>query len=202
MTIETISIEQLKPAAYNPRTIKDEAFAGLQASIERNGLQTPLVWNRRTGNLVGGHQRLKALVAAGATEARVSVVDLSDEDEKTLNLILNSERARGRMVSAKLIPLLEELQALPEFSDMRLNVLLQEFQVNLLTDDFTPEAKAATEKKTGTGDVERQEDGSVYLRLHFNRDQGAMVEEKLGSHMKEIGASSMTEAVLDLLAAV
>lgn len=45
-------------------------------------LVEPLVWNKRTGNLVGGHQRLKILKEQGRTEVEVSVVDLSPIKEK------------------------------------------------------------------------------------------------------------------------
>ncbi len=43
----------------------------------------------RIGQLVGGHQRLKVLIAHGATYAHVSVVDLPIEREKALNVALN-----------------------------------------------------------------------------------------------------------------
>jgi len=77
----------------------------------------PLVWNKRTGNLVGGHQRLKVLVARGDTEVECSVVDLPAEKEKTLNLALN--KISGEWDEDKLATLLRELTEIPEF-DVRL----------------------------------------------------------------------------------
>ena len=59
--VEEVGRELLKNAPYNPRRITDDARARLKAKIEKVGLVTPLVWNRRTGNLVGGHQRLSIL---------------------------------------------------------------------------------------------------------------------------------------------
>ena len=56
-------IADLKPAPYNPRRIEATAVAGLRASIERFGNVQPIVWNRRSGYVVGGHQRLKVLEA-------------------------------------------------------------------------------------------------------------------------------------------
>jgi ParB-like chromosome segregation protein Spo0J len=47
------------------------------------------VWNERTGNLIGGHQRLKVLKERGDGEVEVSVVDLDKTKEKALNLALN-----------------------------------------------------------------------------------------------------------------
>jgi ParB-like chromosome segregation protein Spo0J len=51
-------INKLHGAAYNPRTINDGAMKGLEASMDRWGLVQPIVWNKRTNNVVGGHQRL------------------------------------------------------------------------------------------------------------------------------------------------
>ena len=70
------------------------------------------MWNQRSGNLVGGHQRLKVLIARGDTEVYVSVVDLPPEQEKTLNIALN--QIRGDWDDEKLATLLEELTKTPE----------------------------------------------------------------------------------------
>jgi hypothetical protein len=48
------------------------------------------VWNKRTGNLVGGHQRFKVLSAVLKPKTLdVIEVDLSDEREQALNVALN-----------------------------------------------------------------------------------------------------------------
>jgi ParB-like chromosome segregation protein Spo0J len=55
--IESIPIESINPAAYNPRVDLqpgDPDYARLQRSMDEFGFVEPLVWNRRTGNLVGG----------------------------------------------------------------------------------------------------------------------------------------------------
>jgi hypothetical protein len=67
LNIETKAIADLVPAPYNPRTISSEALAGLRGSVERFGLVEPVVWNRRTGRVVGGHQRLKVLQVSRRT---------------------------------------------------------------------------------------------------------------------------------------
>ncbi len=54
----------LKPAAYNPRAISDEALEGLRNSVSRFGIVQPLVVNEREDGelrVVGGHQRIRAL---------------------------------------------------------------------------------------------------------------------------------------------
>lgn len=68
-----------------------------------------LVWNRRTGNLVGGHQGFKILVnELGSSEVNVSVVDLDDAREKALNIALN--KISGDWDEDKLAQVLSELQ--------------------------------------------------------------------------------------------
>jgi hypothetical protein len=54
-------IDDLKPASYNPRRISPEALAGLKSSLVQFGDIAGLTWNKRTGNMVAGHQRLRAL---------------------------------------------------------------------------------------------------------------------------------------------
>jgi len=110
--IELIPIDKINPAPYNPRKDLqpgDPEYEKLKRSIQEFGLVDPLVWNERTGNLVGGHQRLKIMQEMGETEAHVSVVDLDDEREKALNIALN--KISGDWNLPLLKDLLEELDA-------------------------------------------------------------------------------------------
>ena len=110
MKIETIKIEKINPAAYNPRKdLKpgDAEYEKLKKSINTFGYVEPLVWNSRTGNLVGGHQRFKILIEQGFKEVEVSVVDLDEVKEKTLNIALN--KIFGDWDDAKLNQMLHEL---------------------------------------------------------------------------------------------
>jgi DNA modification methylase len=106
--IETKPLAELREAPYNPRQISDEMLESLNASIGRFGLVEPVIWNRRSGNVVGGHQRLKVLSAQGVQETDVVVVDLAPEEERTLNLALN--KITGDWDLPKLSAVLEELQ--------------------------------------------------------------------------------------------
>ena len=119
MSIElrTLPIDQLKPAAYNPRkTLRpgSPAYRKLKASIAEFGLVEPLVWNELTGHVVGGHARLKVLRELSFTEVPVSVVRLDNNREKALNIVLNNQEAQGRYDPTKLAAVLEELEGLPE----------------------------------------------------------------------------------------
>ena len=68
MEIRRVPVSKLNPAAYNPRKDLqpgDAEYQKLARSLEQFGCVEPVVWNERTGNVVGGHQRLKILLAAG-----------------------------------------------------------------------------------------------------------------------------------------
>ncbi|MCD6379644.1 ParB N-terminal domain-containing protein [bacterium] len=108
MKIVRKNISELKLAPYNPRTISDEEKEALKESIKRHGLVEPLVWNRRTGNVVGGNQRLIVLKELGEEEVEVVEVDMDLEQEKALNLALN--KISGDWDKEKLFEILKELQ--------------------------------------------------------------------------------------------
>lgn len=92
MIIEKKKLSELNRAAYNPRLelkAGDDVYEKLKRSIEEFGYIEPIVWNKTTGNVVGGHQRLTVLEDLGHEEADVVVVELDDKQEKVLNLALN-----------------------------------------------------------------------------------------------------------------
>ncbi|MBK9471834.1 MAG: DNA modification methylase [bacterium] len=118
LEIVTLPLDDLIPAAYNPRAISPAALDGLRHSVERFGLVEPVVWNRRTGRVVGGHQRLKVLQQLGETETQVVVVDLDEIEEKALNVALNNPAIAGEF-TADIHRLLAEINAaMPELSDL------------------------------------------------------------------------------------
>ncbi|HEM1856736.1 TPA: ParB N-terminal domain-containing protein, partial [Listeria monocytogenes] len=77
MNIQEIEVSKINPAAYNPRIDLmpgDLEYEKLKKSIEEFGYIDPLIWNERTGNLVGGHQRYKILLEGKPENLTVSVV--------------------------------------------------------------------------------------------------------------------------------
>ncbi|SFU40030.1 DNA modification methylase [Alicyclobacillus macrosporangiidus] len=110
MNIQRVPVGQINPSPYNPRIDLhpgDPVYEKLRRSIAEFGLVEPIVWNQRTGRVVGGHQRLKVLQEMGITETEVVVVDLDDTREKALNIALN--KIQGEWDMPKLKDLLEEL---------------------------------------------------------------------------------------------
>ena len=109
------TIKDLKPADYNPRKVKDSKLQLLKKTLKKFGNLSGIVKNIRTGNLVGGHQRVKVIpydskieistrydpptrtgtVAEGyifAFDERFDYreVDWSLEDEKAANIAANN----------------------------------------------------------------------------------------------------------------
>lgn len=111
MQIEKISTERLIPADYNPRKdLKsgDPEYEKLKRSLEEFGYVEPVIWNKTTGHVVGGHQRLKVLLDMGITEVDCVVVELDAEREKALNVALN--KISGDWDKDKLALLIADLQ--------------------------------------------------------------------------------------------
>ena len=63
MVIQTLPVDKLVPADYNPRKdLKpgDTEYEKLKRSLSEFGYVEPVIWNKTTGHVVGGHQRLKS----------------------------------------------------------------------------------------------------------------------------------------------
>jgi len=111
MIIEKKHTSELLPADYNPRKdLKpgDAEYEKLKRSIEQFGYVEPVIWNKVTGRVVGGHQRLKVLQDMGVTEVDCVVVEMDEEKEKALNIALN--KISGEWDREKLALLITDLQ--------------------------------------------------------------------------------------------
>jgi len=96
--VRYISRNEIKEAAYNPRIIDDDNLKKLTKGIREHGLVVPLCWNERTGNLVSGHQRLKALDKMHRKKdykVPCSVIDVDEKEEKQLNVQMNNPSMQG-----------------------------------------------------------------------------------------------------------
>lgn len=157
MEIIKKQVSELKDAPYNPRiNVKDnpEFYKKLKHSIDKWGIVEPIIWNKRTGNVVGGNQRLAILQDNNVQETEVVVVDLPDNDEKALNIALN--KITGDWDMPKLNDLLIGLKeadyniADTGFDDKELNEILDEFR-EVVEDDF--ELPKEAKYKVNAGDI-------------------------------------------------
>lgn len=151
MKIEKKHIDDLRPAEYNPRIelqTDDEEYQSLKRSIEEFGLVDPIIYNEQTGNVVGGHQRLKVAKDLGYTEFDVSVVSMSEEKEKALNIALN--KISGKWDDEKLKELLSELDSnelmLTGFNEDEIDSLMNDINI----DEFFEEQEESNNKNEDT----------------------------------------------------
>ena len=152
MKIEKTDISKLNPAKYNPRKDLqpgDAEYEKLKRSMEQFGYVEPVVWNRTTGRVISGHQRLKILDDMGMNEVDCVVVEMDEEREKALNIALN--KINGEWDTDKLAMLISDLQgadfdvSLTGFEEAEIADLFEKVgEQNVKDDDF--DMTAALEK--------------------------------------------------------
>ena len=161
MNIEKKNVKDLLPADYNPRKdLKpgDPEYEKLKRSIEQFGYVEPVIWNEKTGRVVGGHQRLKVLTDMGITEVDVVVVDMDTEKEKALNIALN--KIGGEWDTEKLALVIADLQgtdfdvSLTGFDPEELEDLFRDdVKGGVKEDDFDVEAELKKPTFSKAGDL-------------------------------------------------
>lgn len=191
--IQEIDVGQLKEAAYNPRVKLEPGmpeWGKLERSIREFGVVEPIVWNKRTGNVVGGHQRLSVAKYIGMAEVPCSVVDLSEHDEMILNTALN--KIKGRWDYDKLESLLRgfdfEVATLSGFAAEEIAVILSSNE-DLLADD---------EEDYGDWDepVEEQITGGSYVvTLIFSSAEFAQEWAEMEGYENQIREGSSTTVI-------
>ena len=132
--MELKSLDDLRGNPENPRAITEQGLTGLMASIAEFGDLSGIVWNARTGHLVCGHQRMRALrekyeddlkleeqeiVTPDGLKFPVRVVDWPPETERAANVIANLPAIQGHF-TAEVIPIIEEIAT--AFPDLGLAV--------------------------------------------------------------------------------
>lgn len=105
-TIRLVHRSQLTNAPYNPRRISELAKRKLAQNIKRVGLVEPPVWNKRTGHIVSGHQRLDILDTLNQTQdyyLHVAEVDMDEKAEKEQVVFMNNTAAQGEYDIERLV---------------------------------------------------------------------------------------------------
>ena len=96
MEIQSIKINKLKPATYNPRQINSKQYKDLKTSIEKFGLVDPIIVNKDL-TVIGGHQRLKICKELFFKDVDCHILNLNKEQEKELNIRLNKSGGEFNM---------------------------------------------------------------------------------------------------------
>ena len=161
MIFEKKNTADLLSADYNPRKdLKpgDAEYEKLKRSIEQFGYVEPVIWNKTTGRVVGGHQRLKVLMDMGMTEVDCVVVEMDEDKEKALNIALN--KISGDWDKDKLALLIADLQgadfdvSLTGFEPAEIDDLFKDtLKDGIKDDDFDVGAELAQPTMTKPGDI-------------------------------------------------
>ena len=119
MEWKTLSVDALRPAAYNPRKklkVGDKEYEKIKNSILEFGYVEPIIVNYDM-TVIGGHQRLTVLKDLGYTEVQCVVVHIEDEHKvKALNIALN--KITGAWNEQLLADLLVDLQSVDFNTDL------------------------------------------------------------------------------------
>lgn len=119
MEWKTLSVDALRPAAYNPRKklkAGDKEYEKIKNSILEFGYVEPIIVNYDM-TVIGGHQRLTVLKDLGYTEVQCVVVHIEDEYKvKALNIALN--KITGAWNEQLLADLLVDLQSVDFNTDL------------------------------------------------------------------------------------
>ena len=90
MEIQLKKLKDLKPNPLNPRKSSITQDENLKKSLEKFGVVEPIVFNKQSGYIVGGHFRVRELKKLGYKEVECVIVDLNEQDEKELLIRLNA----------------------------------------------------------------------------------------------------------------
>ena len=119
MEWKILSVDALRPAAYNPRKklkAGDKEYEKIKNSILEFGYVEPIIVNFDM-TVIGGHQRLTVLKDLGYTEVQCVVVHIEDEHKvKALNIALN--KITGAWNEELLADLLVDLQSVDFNTDL------------------------------------------------------------------------------------
>lgn len=184
--IRLIHRSKIKNAPYNPRIQSDKAKKEVRKNIRKHGLMSTLTWNELSGNLVGGHLRLAQMdILEAKTNGdyflSVSVVRLSDKEEKEQNIFLNSTTVQGSFDFSLLENLLSEIDPFAAgFDEFDLNIIGYDSMANEFETEDQNEAKTQLQKLDSKKKVkeakerykeqlaDKQDGGESYVTLSFS----------------------------------
>jgi len=207
---DALTIKDLKPDPGNPREIDARAAKGLQSSIKRFGDISGIVFNKRSGFLVCGHQRLDQLrkvfgkdkikmenneiVCPNGWRFPVRVVDWDEKTARAALVAANSEAIAGSFTT-DIDVLLSELQETdPEmFEELNLDELLLVEPYELdepIEEEFgevvtaTPGGKKVTKKLWVYFETDTREQYDWLLAQFAASDESGKTSQRLLSFSK------------------
>lgn len=101
-------------APYNPRKISPQQRATLKRSVKMYGVIGGITVNKRTMTIVGGNQKVAILdeifkYPDNDYTLLAEAIDVDEKTEKEINLMLNSDNARGEWDDEKVRDMLSDI---------------------------------------------------------------------------------------------
>lgn len=184
-TVQQTTRDKLKGAEYNPRKISKDAAKKLRDSLRNFGMLQPIIWNKRTGNIVGGHQRIAAmdsLLRKDDYELTVAVVDMEKEDEVKANIVMNNPSVMGEWDADMLA---EVKIGFPEI-DFSKDLGFDNFDIDLIFADTELENDIFEEQKPIKDEVDRMREIDAIKQAKKEHREKAKDENESGdSHQIE-----------------
>ena len=179
LKIVNIPIHQIKKAGYNPRIISEYQLEALKKSIHTWGFLQPILVNKKTMQIVAGHQRLEAYKVLNRSTIPAILIDkLTPEKEKALNIALN--RIGGQFDTKTLAEIIKDMtpedQALTWLESADIELLLKELGQD------APKPNNSGVSGTLAGHVEIKDDNKEMPKLY-----------ELGKHRLLYGDSTNPE---------
>jgi len=159
LAIRRVALSSLHADPANARAHDERNIEAIKASLARFGQAEPLVVQKRTQRIVGGHGRLIAMKALGWSEADVVELDIDDVTATALGIALNRTSELASWDLPALGQLLESLQGTEVFDalgfdEKEFNRILDEViasgeSLDGIVQDQAPAAPAAATTRAG-----------------------------------------------------
>lgn len=179
--VERVLRSAIRLAHYNPRKMDDINRRRLTKNIKTDaGLIETIVVNRTTMNLVSGHQRLAILdklekYPTHDYELDVSVVSMTEEQERKQNVFMNSKAAQGEFDGALLAEMMKGFDS-EDFGIPEIDAALMTGEDLQPVDDGYFDALFA--KKGGTAEQKATNKQNV-------KDMKQQISQKAGQKVKD-----------------
>ncbi len=175
---------QLSLNPYNPKKHSDKQVDGQRKNIKTFGYLGGIVWNQRTGNLIDGHRRVKALDLLNKYDGtndypvKVEVVDFDEkaEKEQMTYMALGSTRPDYQMIADYLPDIDTNLAGIEPYDLAQIESFLPQEPViveavdDLITPEVTMERRAVAKEQRRENNeraVQEQRDIEAYITISF-----------------------------------
>jgi hypothetical protein len=165
---------------YNPRTITKDAREKLKKSIRKYGILQPFIVNSRTGNLVGGHQRLEILDEINGTmdyEITICKIDVDEREEVKINIVLNNQGAQGEFDPQKL----QDISVMFPDIDFKADLLFDQADMDMMSIQVLELQSLTFQENTKAAQKTREQ--VIEDRKKIRENNKEKDQEALGNHI-------------------